>query len=182
MARSSAFPARITETPVASGARTVRGALLSSCVVSLAALFDQSTDAVSLRRILNALIKPRSHATFDEFHRSWVVPPDSELLRTRLRRLRQQINAEPVIGGLQRLTDLRHKDLAHFDVDLEFIQLPPTIRDVECVYLAAARVIKQCCFYALGRPLNANSIRRTAQLQARAFCEAIQPTPNRINL
>jgi AbiU2 len=176
IARDADFVARINMTSCASGLNTVRGALVATLVISLAALFDQSRDATSLHKVLNPFLSPANAAAFAAIHHTFFVPIDSDRMLSLLRRLRFRLSRNPLKGAIERLRDLRHQDVAHLDLNPAFPKGPALTSDIDLVYAVSANVIVKCNRFC-GLDIRASEIRANARSQAHTLCQSVLPSP-----
>jgi hypothetical protein len=165
--------AKINNTRTAYAMTTISGALISTLVVSLSALFDDDPDAVSLKRVLNTLVHPESLGPLQEHHRAGIV--DVETILARLKRIRSRLNRDPLKGAIIRLRDLRNQEAAHIDIELSLANGRPVFGHLDLVYAVAANIIFSCNFVAGSRYIPVAQIRYVARLQADLFRRSIVP-------
>jgi AbiU2 len=174
LARDATFVARINATSVEASLSTIRGALASSLVTSLAALFDRNRDATSLARVLKAVLAPANVSTFAALHPTFANLIDASSVRDALGRLCSRLSGERVNGAIGRLRDLRNQDVAHLDVDPAFPKGRALIGDIELVHAVSANIIVKANRFC-GVHVYTSDVRENARSQAHALCQAIQP-------
>jgi hypothetical protein len=182
IARDHGFVARVNNTRTAYAMTTISGALMSTLVVSLPALFDDGQGAVSLKRVINILVQPESVAPLKEHHgyriiRYMPLPVrlDVDNALARLGRMRSRLNRDPLRAAITRLKDLRNQEAAHIDVEPVFASGKARPGDVDLVYAAAANIIVSCNLIAARRFIPAAQIRLVARVQADLFRQSIVP-------
>lgn len=174
LARDGEFVARINLSTAAAGLNTIRGALAATLVISLAALFDQDSDATALTRALNSIITSANTVPFATLHPAFTPPIDTDRALNGLRRLRSRLSREPLNKAISRLRDLRNQDVAHLDVDPDFRKGPARTGDIDLVYAASANIIVKANRFC-GVTVRTSDVCAEARSQALALCRSTQP-------
>lgn len=173
LARRRAVVDGISQSPAAYGTRVVVGALIRDLVICLGTIFDPDKRALSLERVLAALVCRDNEATFRRFHASWPVPykTDAALedLRYRLRRIKKGKLAK----AIKRIRDLRSKAIAHLDLEPEFSDGRLKVWEIDYVLAAAAGAVVAANLFATGRSLDASQIAAASRKQVAAFSRAL---------
>ena len=146
-------------------------------MVSLHALFDDDSGAVSLQAILNRVLRPQHTDRFRAFHRSADAGFDTDRERQRLLRLQRRLSRGDAAKSVARLGHLRNQIVAHLDIQPEFRDGVPTGRDMVIVLGAAANIVVSLVRFVFPkRKVVPQFVRRNAQLQARGFTQAVRPS------
>jgi hypothetical protein len=176
LGRDWTFVNKINRTALAPALNTIKGCVFTAIVVSLCAFFDDETDAVNLRAILNRVVRPEYLDRFRRFHRQRNAAVDTDKQHERLLRLQRRLRRGGTGKALARLNALRNQVVAHLDTQPEFGGGWPVVGEIRIVLVAVANIVISLTRFTIpDRPIRPSLGRRDAQRQARALCQAIQP-------
>lgn len=120
LGRNWDFVQRINGTTAAPALNTVKGCVSTSIVLSLCALFDEEAGAVSLKKILNEVLRPEYADRFREFHATLDASFNVSHHLARLGRMQRRLRRGTIGKAIERLRDLRNQMVAHLDTKPEF--------------------------------------------------------------
>jgi hypothetical protein len=173
--RSALFVAKINNTPIAFPMLTIRSGLTYSVVMSLTAVFGIRDTAASLRPVLKALVDSREEPGIRRLHATTGIDPDLALAR--LRRLHKRLNSEDIRSAIVRLTYLRDRQLAHFNLRPPLEPGATKMADIDRVFAFAANTVNTATAVAVKRLLTTRDSYEDARHQACEFTAALIRAP-----